>query len=176
MVCGSCSKLQTFPVSCLENMYSLMDKILCYDPETVRSYEISNGLVWRTFLPYFDFLYSPESDLCAASGEASYSLIKKVHHCSYMVLLRCLEICFGREIHVDTMIEENLLEFLLAMSGNVGPEFEEKASDVRRVVSKFCQLQPPSLVSLAKAKLAKSKWGLKTMREMHSVSHFLSLQ
>jgi len=75
------------------------------------------------------------------------------------------------------MVEENLLEFLMAMSGSIiCPESEEKVCDVRRVVSKFRQLQPPSLVSLAKAKLAKLKWGLKTMREMHSISHLLSLQ
>ena len=176
MVCGSTSLLQTFPFKTIKIMVSLMDTVCSYDPEEIRTYEINQGLVWGTFLPYLTFLYTPDPDVYITSCgvESSPSLIVKLRHQACNVLLHCLQNALGRQNHVDTLVEEDLLDFLVAMIWNISPESQERAKKVYKEVAKFQQIQPPSLSSLAKAKLAKTKWGLKKMRDMKSVSHLLN--
>ena len=176
MICGSTSLLQTFPFKTLKIMVSLMDIVCSYDPEEIRTYEINQGFVWGTFLPYLTFLYTPDPDVYITScgAESSPSLIVKLRHQACNVLLLCLQNTLGRQNHVDTLVEEDLLDFLVAMIWNISPESQEIAKKVYKEVAKFQQIQPPSLCSLAKAKLAKTKWGLKKMRDMKSVSHLLN--
>ena len=75
---------------------------------------------------------------------------------------------------MDTLVEEDLLDLLVAMIWNISPESQERAKKVYKEVAKFQQIQPPTLSLLAKAKLAKTKWGLKKMRDVESVSYLLN--
>ena len=168
LICGSASLLQTFPQQSLKNMFSLMNKVLTYDPDTIRDYEISQGLVWGTFLPYITFLYTPRPEGISTSGTLE---ITNLHHCACNVLVHCLENALGRESHVDTLIEEGLLDYLVALTWIVPGE---RIKNVVREVAKFRQLQPPLLTSLAKAKLAKSQWGLTKLIKMQTISQLLS--
>ena len=176
MVCGSTSLLQTFPLKTLEIMVSFMDMVCSYDPEVIRTYEIEQDFIWGTFLPYVSFLYAPDPDIhCTLCGVGSApSLIVKLHHQACDILLQYLQNTLSRQIHVDTLVEEDLLDFLVAMIWNISPKSQEKAKKVYKEVAKFQQIQPPSLSSLAKAKLAKTKWGLKKMRDVEYVSHLLN--
>ena len=145
-----------------------MKKVLTYDPDTIREYEISQGLVWGTFLPYISFLYAPRPEGISISGTLK---ISNLHHCACNVLLHCLENTLGRESHVAIVIEEGLLDYLVALTWIVPGE---RIKNVVREVAKFRQLQPPSLTSLAKAKLAKSQWGLTKLIEVQTISQLLS--
>jgi len=167
LICGSASLLQTFPQESLEKILSLMNKVLTYNPEIIREYEISQGLVWGTFLPYITFLYAPGPD----QSTSGCSEISDLHRCACDVLVHCLENALGRESHVSTLIHEELLDYLVALTWIIPGE---RIRNVIREVAKFRQLQPPSLTSLAKAKLAKSQWGLKKLFEMQSMSHLLN--
>ena len=168
MVCGSTSLLQMFPLKTLEIMVSFMDMVCRYDPEVIQTYEIKEGLIWESVLPYVTFLYAPDTDIyCILCGVGSApSLIVKLRHQACVILLQYLQITLSRQIHVDTLVEEDLLDFLVAMIWNISPESQEIAKKVYKEVAKFQQIQPPSLSSLAKAKLAKTKWGLKKMRNV----------
>ena len=175
MVCGSTSLLQTFPLKTLEIMVSFMDMVCSYDPEEIRTYEINQDIIWGSFLPYVTFLYAPDHIYCTScSVESSPSLILKLRHQACDVLLQYLQIALSRQIHVDTLVEEDLLDLLVAMIWNISPESQERAKKVYKEVAKFQQIQPPSLSLLAKAKLAKTKWGLKKMRDVESVSYLLN--
>ena len=67
MVCGSTSLLQTFPFKTLQIMVSLMDIVCSYDPEEIRTYEINQGFVWGTFLPYLTLSHTPDPDVYSTS-------------------------------------------------------------------------------------------------------------
>ena len=170
LICGSASLLQTFPQESLEKMLSLMNKVLIYDPDTIREYEISEGAVWGTFLPFITFLYAPRPKSISISTSGTFE-ISNLHHCACNVLLHCLENALGRERHIATLVEEGLLDYLVALTWIVPGE---RIKNVVREVAKFRQLQPPSLTSLTKAKLAKSQWGLKKLIEMQTISELLS--
>ena len=152
-------------------MFSLMNKILTYDPDTIREYEISEGVVWGIFLPFISFLYVPRPKSISISTSGTLE-ISNLHHCACNVLLHFLENTLGRENHIATLVEEGLLDYLVVLTWIVPGE---RIKNVVREVAKFRQLQPPSLTSLAKAKLAKSQWGLTKLIEMQTISQLLNL-
>ena len=170
MICDSPHLLQTFPMESLENSVTLMDKILCYDPEEIRAHQIKEEFVCRTFEPCVLFLYSPHFDTFPSSFGV---MIAKLHNRATEVLLHYFEYSIGRQDHIDILVEEKLLDFVVALPWIVPQECQERARKVCKEMAKFLQVQPPSLTSLVMAKLAKMKWGLRKMREMVSVSQLL---
>ncbi len=173
MICGSPEFMLGLPLHSLRSMTSLMKKVLTYDPVTIRNYEINQGLVWGTFLPYMTFLYTPSSvDFNRASENSS--LIIDLHSCAFDILLHCLENALGRKEHVDILIEEELVDFMVVLTWTFSSDSHKRALNIYKEVSNFHQIQPPSLSSIAKAELAKYKYGLKKMRNMKSISHLFS--
>ena len=154
--------------SLLIKIMSLMESVCAVDPVDVRAYEIKEGLVWGTFLPYITYLYDPKRLL-------SSELLVKLHQLSTSVLLHALKNALGRDAHVKILLDEGLLEYVVALPWHVPESCRTLAMGIRKEVSKFVQIRPPSLCSLAKAKLAKSSTGLKRVLDMRSVSDLFSV-
>ena len=138
----------------------------------ILSYETKEGLVWATFLPHITYLYHPVDlhgyDIVLSSEVAT--AFSKLHDLSTTILLRSLLNAFTRDIHVNVLIEENILDYVVLLPWYVPEKCRPLARDVLKEVSKFVQIRPPSLCSMAKAKLAKSSTGLKRTLDMRSIS------
>ena len=152
----------------LTKVLSLMESVCSFDPVDIRNYEIKEGLVWGTFIPYISYLYDPVKTY-------SSDMLALLYYLSTSVLLHALQNALGRETHVKILIDEGLLEYVVALPWHVPIRCRAQAIAVLKEVSKFVQIRPPSLCSLAKAKLAKSMTGLKKVLGMRSLSDFLSM-
>lgn len=169
MVLGSSNYLTDFSESLLEKIIALMESVCAYSPADIRAYELKEGLVWGTFLPYMRYLYDPVR-MPSVPEQSVLDLISKLHCLSTNILLHALQNALGRDIHVDILVKESLLDYVITLSWYVPESCIDIARNVLKEVGKLTVIKPPSLCSLAKAKLAKESTGLKKVIEMRSVS------
>lgn len=175
MILQSSKYLLLFPAPLLEKMQSLMQSVCATNPRDIRSYEIQEGLVWGTFLPYIHYLYNPISTPISTDDEQVSSLIAELRDYSVKVLLHALHNALGRELHVKILISEGLLDYLVALMWHVPHSSRDFLKECLKDISKLVMIRPPSLSSLAKAKLARESLGLKKVMSIASVSDLLSV-
>ena len=171
MVSRSTGYLQDFPYPVLRRVVKLMESVCEWNPADISAYEVKEGLVWATFLPYITFLYHPVvSPLSIIEDTEGPELVKRLQRLSTEILLRALQNAFVQELHVSILMKEAMLDYVTALPWHVPVTCQAHARAVLKEVSKFVQIRPPSLCSLAKAKLAKTTTGLKKVMDMKSVS------
>ena len=172
MICGSSSLLQNFPLLLLEKMAMIMQQAREGDACKIRQYEESCAFYWGTFLPCLEYLYEPYIQLSKYSDscKSSLLLIESLRIFSVDVLLQYLLNSLGRSIHVEIIIQENLVDFVTCLLWIVPAGSKGRARRILSELAKFQQIQPPSLVSITKAYLAKAKWGLKRLMDINSIS------
>ena len=172
IVCGSSHLLQSLPQSTLERMKALICEVCAVDPSVIRKYETEQEFYWETFVDCIQYLYVPTQ---SAGDLTPSSLIKELRHHSFDMLLHYLQNTLGRSIHVEIIIKENLLDYITALPWIVPVCFKERANCVLKEILNFQPIQPPSLSSIAKASLAKSKFGLRNLMEATTISEFAVL-
>ena len=146
-----------------------MEKVLEHaKPLEVRAYEEQEGLVWGTFLPYFRLLYLPNSPRKCSSSTAA-----KIQVSSVNLLLHILLNTLGRMVHIEMLVKEGLLPFMICLPSHVLPTCRETARLVVSEVSSHLQLQPPNLGMLARAKLAKMHFGLDKIISLTSAAELM---
>ena len=177
VVCGSPHLISNVSPRRLTQVTSLMQTVYSYPVKDIRTYEIDSHLVWETFLPYLIFLYGPKRSMNHSVPYSSPSSVEEICRSACNVLLHCLENAFGRQVHIDVLVKENLLDYVLALPWSVPAESREGARRVCWEVNKLMKhVQPPSLRSLAIVKLAKMKWGLAILRNCESISEIVTVE
>ena len=173
MVLGSTQLLQKFPEATLLKITTLLSTIQKYNPDDIKNYELQAGAVWDSF-QYLAFLYQPESMPFNCGPKQLTDCIKQLHWLSIEILLISLQSTIGREEHIKIVEEENLLEYIVMLPWSVPPSSHDRAKYVVQELARVYQIQPPSLCSLAKGKLAKTSVALKNIIGMTSTSDILS--
>ena len=169
MILGSSMCLVNFSEPLLANVGVLMKEVSHHDPIEVRAYEIKEGLVWGTFLPYMEYLYHPT--VADFTGHAAHLalMVDELQLLSVKVLLYALYNALGRENHVKILVNEGLLDFVVILPWYL-PSCSEVARSMIKDIGKWTRIEPPSLSSLAKARLARDTTGLKKVMTMRSMS------
>ena len=148
-------------------------------PAELRKYEQEENLDWGTFQPYFKYLYKPSPIEVVNTKEASVdvgdkSMIRdKLHISCCNILLHGLENALGREFHLEILVKEGLLDYTTCLPAVLPGECQPRARSLINELGKHRQLQPPSLCTLAKARIAKTFCGLQPVMEMKSIGEFL---
>ena len=168
MILGSVEYLLGFPDSLLEQMVQLMERVCGTNPVDIRTYEIKEGLVWGTFLPFLNYLYSPVREIKTA--EITGDLVVRLQSLSAAVIIHSLQNALGRELHLKILKEEGLLDYIVALPWHVPENCRERARNLVHDVSKLVQIELPLLSSLTKAQLAKMSLGLKEISGIRSVT------
>ena len=164
---GSPDLYTSIPFYLQQQMLSLMlDFLETGTPAEIRRYEKEMGSAWDTFLPYVQFLYTP-----ATSNMSNADSNLHIHCCN--VLLHGLENTLGRELHLEVLVKEGLLDYTMCLPAVLPVECQPRARSLVNELGKHRQLQPPSLCTLAKAHIAKTFCGLKPVMEMNSIGEFL---
>ena len=123
--------------------------------------EVENHYVWSTLLPYIKLMYVPEAETT-----------EQLHMLSLQTILLSLQNMLGRDCHKELLFKEGLEDYVTCMPAYVPAPLKEQAKELVRIVTiGKIQLQPPKLVNLASAKLAKLHFGLervlhKSVREI----------
>lgn len=135
-----------------------MDQFLSeIHPSVVAKYEEDQKNAWSTLLPYIELFYLP----CHCYGMSDDPSFLKLRRASVNMILFFLHGKFGRDYICEILFKEGLLDYVIALPWYVEPEFEESARALVSELGSHVKLQPPSLCSIAKAKLAKMYFGLK---------------
>lgn len=166
MILGSCQFLGTFSGPLLTEIRVLLEEVCESDPVAVRTYEIKEGLIWGTFLPYMGYLYRPRR----LGVERHGSLTEELQLLSVKVLLCSLHNALGREDHIKILIEEGLLDYVVSLLWHVPTSCIDVTRNMIKDIGKLTVVKPPSLCSIAKAKLARDVIGLKKVLNMKSMS------
>ena len=142
-------------------------------PADLRCYEEKVRVVWGTFLPFVQFLYEPATTKRLEFINSEYDeLGRNVHISCCNVLLHGLENALGRELHLEILVKEGLLDYTMCLPAVLPGECQPRARSLVNELGKHRQLQPPSLCTLAKAHIAKAFCGLQPVMEMNSIGEF----
>lgn len=170
MTLGSSQYLLNFSESLLTAVKELMESVCKSNPVDIRIYEINEGLIWGTFLPFMGYLYHPLTVPGSSEHASLTSLIANLQLWSVKILIHSFHNALGREEHLKILIREGLLDYFVSLPWYVPDCCADMARNMIRDISKLTQLKPPSLCSLAKAKMAKDVMGLRRMLNMKSMS------
>ena len=129
--------------------------------------ELKYNYVWSMFLPYIKLIYVPE--------KPQSELKKKLSLLSTELVVFSLLNMLGRENHRKVLVEEGLVDYVTCMPLYVPPSLRGRASELVEMLalSEEVAVQPPTLVSLTKAKLAKMHFGLDTVLKL-SIGELIS--
>lgn len=172
VIINNIQSFQGFEYSLLKQVMSLMENVCIADPSIVRTYEVNADFFCGSSLPSLTSLYHPEIDHESTNSPS----MKKLREVCTDTLLHTLHICLGRQDNLDVLVNENLLDYVVSLPWIVPEASRSRALVVVQEVSKFIQLQPLSLCSLAKAQLAKMKYGLRQVIMVVSISDLLHPQ
>ena len=156
MTLGSPQLLPIFQMSTIQKLKGFLIEILKWDPSDIDRVEFEQGLLWRSFV--LVYLYEPYLSFNNSIKMDSY--LESLYHLSINTLLNYLESTMWRKGHVQFLIEEELLDFVVMAPWFVPSCSQERAFRVVHQLTKVQSLQPPSLTNICKAKLAKSRVGL----------------
>lgn len=182
------------PSSVLEGMYQHMSKFLAeVDADALAQHEKSTGCFWSVFEPFVKLLYIPNTPLVAEEEEVeaeeyppsflsqdnvNTSSQSRDHTISRLqllaiqtTLLALYMMLLDREdghACVEGMQRENLISFIITAPSHVPTALRREAIKLTQRLGSHMTLQPPSLVSLAKASLAKFHFGLERVLRMRS--------
>ena len=132
--------------------------------QAIMAAEIKHHYEWATFLPHFKLLYLPYTRQEWPCSETMQSL----HVLSLRTILLGLQNMLGRDNHREVLVQEGLKDYVTCLTSHLPPGMlREQARELVRIVgSGGMQLQPPRLVNLVKAKLAKMHFGLERVVHM----------
>lgn len=128
--------------------------------QAVREMEVKQQYLWSTLHPYVRPIYLPDPPQLA-SNEAA----RKLHVLSLQTILLGLQNMLGRDDHREVLCKEGLEDYITCMPTHVPVSLQEQAKELVRIVGHIA-LQPPRLVHLAKARLAKMHFGMQTIIQM----------
>lgn len=123
--------------------------------------EVKHWYVWSTFLPYIRLVYLPETTQAPSS-----ELVQQLHMLGLQTILLSLQNMLGRDNHREVLFKEGLEDYITCIPAYVPGSLRGQAEELVRVVGSGVQLQPPRLVNLVKAKLAKVHFGLQHVVHM----------
>ena len=176
---GSPNLYCSIPLRLQQQILDLMSDLLeTVPPADIRCYEEKVTMAWGTFLPYMHFLYKPATSTDQDTKEKSEfndaeELRYNLHITCCNVLLHGLENALGRELHLEVLLKEGLLDYTMCLPAVLPVECQPRARSLVNELGKHRQLQPPSLCTLAKAHIAKTFCGLQPVMEMNSIGEFV---
>lgn len=122
--------------------------------QSIRDWESNHYHCWSLLLPYIKLVYFPES------GQERSDIMKRLHMLSLQTALLSLQSKVVRDVHREVLFQEALEDYITCMPSYLPPgPLSDQAKELVVLVG-IHRLQPPKLINLAKAKLAKLHFGL----------------
>ena len=156
MILGSPQLLHKFQMSTIQKLERFLIETLKWDPSDIGRVEFKQGVLWRSFV--LVYLYEPYLSFNNPTKMDNYW--KSLYFLSINTLLNYLESTMWQKGHVQFLIDEELLDFVVMAPWFVPSCSQERAHRVVHQLTKVQSLQPPALTNICKAKVAKFRFGL----------------
>lgn len=150
------------------------------DYEKISEHEKRKGYIWSTVTHFVKLAYLPRNSPLWSfntSSEENGDTAKESQElgelCIEAGVFSLQNVLLSSDTR-DILKAEGLVDYIVCMPWHLSPDTKAhmKACDLRQFLSSKMQLQPPSLVNLAKAKLAVSHCGLEKVikaRSLHDI-------
>ena len=157
---GSPDLYSSTPLHLQERILDLMSEL--FHLLTYVAMKRKMAMVQGTLLPFIQFLYTESiTSTSQITKERSEDFRHNQLHISCCnVLLYGLANAFGRELHLEILVKEGLLDYTMCLPAVLPVECQPRARSLVNELGKHRQLQPPSLCTLAKAHIAKTKYSV----------------
>lgn len=138
------------------NRYTLEQFFETATYEQIREAEVKNWYVWQTFMPYVKLAYVPDA-IRPLTNE-----LRTMQMLSLKLIIFSLQNMLGRAKHREVLVQENLLDYVVCMPWFVPQPLKQQAQDLVLMLTNFpdVNMQPPKLLSITRACLAKAYLGL----------------
>ena len=125
----------------------------------ITQYETAMEYVWATFLPYIKLIYHPNTP-CREP-----LLLSETQDMALQTTIIALHSMLDRSIHREVLVREGLVDYLICMPWYTTGSAQQRSRALVRMVqqSPDVDLQPPSLLNMTKACVAKNYCGLQTV-------------
>ena len=157
MILGSPQLLHHFQKSTLQKLEELLIETSLWDPFDIGRVELKQGII-RTSYVFLMYLYEPYLSFNNSTKMDKY--LGSLYHLSINTLLNYIESSMWQKELMQLLIEEDLVDFVVMVPWFVPSCSQERAHEVVHQLTKVQSLQPPSLINICKAKVAKLKIGL----------------
>lgn len=123
--------------------------------EKIRDCEIKHWYVWQTLMPYVKLAFTPNATELTKDQRTMQLL-------SLRVVIFSLQNMLGRSKHREVLLQENLLDYIVSMPWFVPDLLKQQAKELVVMLGGYpdVTMQPPRLLSITKASIAKSHLGL----------------
>lgn len=115
-------------------------------------------------LPSPDQLHSSDNVLQTPSKKD----IESLQQASLEIILYFLHTKVTRDYHCNVLVEEDLIDFVTCLPWYMTGSSKQKAQDIVAELRTHIRLQPPRLINLARAVLAKMHFGLEKVIKVNS--------
>lgn len=154
-------------------MLNILSVIAKYNATDIKRYEKSIGSEWESF-KFLLYLYEPEKWSFKNNDCATMKQVHAIRGYSVDIILISLQSTLGTTENIKIISEEGLMDYITMLPWNVPQTSKLLAQHVVDELLTVTQLQPPSLVSIAKAKLSKSSFGVVNVINETSLNKLLS--
>lgn len=146
------------------HMNAFLDEV---DVVALCNHEVTSGNFWSVFEPFVRLLYVPNTPSNGIYGHQKGSLVSGLQLSSIQSTILALHmiVLSSEDGHksLDIMRRENLISYIIASLAHVPPALRTHATELVRCLGRYIPIDPPTLVDLAKASLAKHQFGLERM-------------
>ena len=142
------------------------------DEVALSNHEVTSGNFWSVFEPFVRLLYVPNTPSNEMGSHLNGLLISRLQFSSIQSTILALHmiVLSSEDGHrsLDIMRRENLLSYIIAAPSHVPPPLRTHATELVRSLGRYMPIEPPTLVDLAKANLAKYQFGLEKMLHLQT--------
>ena len=176
------SSAQLIPLGFKQKIFDFIDEFLkTATPAGIHHCSKENDHTWSTVTPYMVPAYypylNPERSCTATSLPLSNNeVMRKLElHCVEMGVFSMQTAVLDSEA-MAVILKEGLLDYIICLPWNLPQRSraKERAHELNAFLSKQLQLQPPPLLTMAKAKLAAMHFGLDRFLKVNSVHELLA--
>lgn len=147
---------QCIPKTLCKSVNHLMSQFLeSTTYEQIRDCEIKHWYVWQTFMPYVKLAFIPNT-IELTKDQRTMQIL------SLRLIIFGLQNMLGRSKHREVLLQENLLDYIVSMPWFVPDPLKQQAKELVLMLAGYpdVMMQPPRLLSITKASIAKTHLGL----------------
>ena len=157
-----CASRHSFTAQYLQ-INELLEQFLSEaDANEIHTYEVELGYVQERYIPYLRVAYMPfhaKKTVLACGSDPRYRNLQMM--CIEAHVLFFQVILIGEQER-KKMVDQGLMDYILCLPSVLpaGSRAQQRAKDLVAMLGKEMHLQPPSLISMARARLATTHFGL----------------
>ena len=141
----------------------LLEQFLCEaDANEIHTYEVELGFVLNKYIPYLRVAYMPyhaKKTVQACGSDPRYRNLQMMCIETHVLFF---QVIFIGERERKRMVDQGLMDYVICLPSvlPVGSRAQQRAKDLVTMLGKEMHLQPPSLNTMARARLAATHFGL----------------